>query len=66
MPSLERGDGSLKIVPADRQNSRFDRIGSVGAVEHPRTFLFGGDIAFKKLSALIQIANQCTHPYHFG
>ena len=61
-PLFERGDGGPQIIPARRQRSSEDRIRMVRGVKHPRALLLRGNVLVEKLSALIEIADQCGDP----
>src|ERR1700730_2195694 len=64
---FKRSNGVPKIVPACCQRRGEDRIRGVGAIRHPRSLLFGGNVAIEELNSPIEVDNHlpdlCHSPY---
>src|ERR1700736_386702 len=55
---FKRSNSVPKIVPACCQRRGEDRIRGVGAIRHPRSLLFGGNVAIEELNSPIEVDNH--------
>ena len=62
---FERRDGIPKIVAPRCRRPGERRVGGIGAIEYPGTFLLGGDIAIQDPDEALEIANHFADLYRF-